>query len=164
MRSAFECTVVDLPRSMLVQHPHLLHDCNSAVLVTEFTLAAARDAIRILAWLKSNAPQAQIVVIANKVIAGATEVNRKDFETSIERKIDLVIPHDPKLASQAAKLGKPLAEVGKNGKTTAPIGELARRIVSAADSDDVAPAKGGKSLLGKVGDFKSMLPKRKTKA
>ena len=26
MRSAFECSVVDLPRAMLVQHPHLLAD------------------------------------------------------------------------------------------------------------------------------------------
>ena len=26
MRAAFECTVVDLPRGMLVQHPHLITD------------------------------------------------------------------------------------------------------------------------------------------
>src|ERR1700741_2664776 len=39
MRSAFECTVIDLPRSMLVQHPHLLHEANATVVVTELTLA-----------------------------------------------------------------------------------------------------------------------------
>ncbi|PNB52846.1 pilus assembly protein CpaE, partial [Pseudomonas sp. FW305-130] len=47
MRSAFECTVVDLPRNMLVQHPHLITDIQVAVIVTELTLAAARDTIRI---------------------------------------------------------------------------------------------------------------------
>ena len=30
-------------------------------------LAAARDAIRILSWFKSNAPQTQVIVLANKV-------------------------------------------------------------------------------------------------
>src|SRR3546814_15914956 len=43
MRTAFECTVVDLPRAMLVQHPRLSSEIQIAVLVTELTLAAARD-------------------------------------------------------------------------------------------------------------------------
>ena len=164
MRSAFECTVVDLPRAMLIQHPPLLHDCNSAVLVTEFTLAAARDAIRILSWLKSNAPQAQIVVVANKVLSGTAEVNRKDFETSIERKVDLLIPHDPKLAAQAAKLGKPLAEVGKSAKVGAALSELARTVIRISDPDGIG-GKGdgakGDSLLDKLATLKSLLPSKK---
>ena len=70
IRTAFECTVVDLPRSMLVNHPHLITDVQVAVLVTELTLASARDAIRILSWFKSNAPQTKVVVVANCVPSG----------------------------------------------------------------------------------------------
>src|SRR3954466_12893494 len=33
IRNAFESTVMDLPRSMLVQHPHLVHDVHVAVVV-----------------------------------------------------------------------------------------------------------------------------------
>jgi pilus assembly protein CpaE len=165
LRGAFEATVIDLPRHMLIQHPHLLHDVQSVVVVVELTLASARDAIRILSWLKANAPGAQLVLVANRAHPGAVaEISRKEFEDSVERKLDMVVPFDAKLFSQAAKLGKPLAEVGKNGKTTAPIGELARRLVSATEGDEAGPTKGGKSLLGKVGDFRSMLPKRKAKA
>jgi pilus assembly protein CpaE len=122
MRGAFECTVVDLPRNMLVNHPHLITDVQVAVLVTELTLAAARDAIRILSWFKSNAPQTQVIVVANKVQPQAVlEISRKDFEGSIERKIDFVlIPFEQKVAAQAAKLGKPLAEAGKSAKSLAP--------------------------------------------
>ncbi|TAK16012.1 MAG: pilus assembly protein CpaE, partial [Rhizorhabdus sp.] len=40
MKGAFECTVVDVPRMMMVQHPHLFHDVRSVVLVVELTLAA----------------------------------------------------------------------------------------------------------------------------
>jgi pilus assembly protein CpaE len=170
MRAAFECTVVDLPRAMLVQHPHLISDVQMAVVVTELTLAAARDAIRILSWFKSNAPQTQVLVLANRVPTGPLEISRKDFEGSIERKIDLVMPYDQKLAAQAAKLGKPMAEAGKTSKTVLPLAELATRTLSCVDSDApdaAAPGKGGKaaakgtSLIGKFGDLKAFMPKRK---
>ncbi|MGH6617642.1 AAA family ATPase [Sphingomonas sp.] len=167
MRSAFECTVVDLPRGMLVLHPHLITDVQIAVVVTELTLAAARDSIRILSWLKSNAPQTQVFVVANRVHANAQlEINRKDFEGSIERRIDFMIPFDQKIAAQSAKLGKPLAEAGKGSKTVAPIVELATKLLGAGDAaaDGVSlkkPPVKGTSLMGKFGDFKSMMPKRK---
>lgn len=159
IRSAFECTVVDLPRSMLVNYPHLISDVQVAVLVTELTLAAARDAIRIISWFKSNAPHTQLIVVANRVPTGALEISRKDFEGSIERKIDYVIPLDTKTAVQAAKLGKPLAEAGKNVKALAPLADIATRVIAITDSGEevsrdkgkskVASGKGG-SLLGKL--------------
>ena len=165
MRAAFECTVVDLPRTMLVQHPHLLSDMNAAVLVTELTLAAARDTIRLLSWLRSNAPGVEVTVLANKVQPGAApEIARKDFEGSIERKIDVVLPFDQKLAAQAAKLGKPLAEAGKASKTVQPLVDLAARLVTADEDDGLAaPGKGkrsGPSLLAKFGDLKGLVSKK----
>ena len=162
MRSAFECTVIDLPRGMLVQHPHLLHDVQAAVVVTEFTLAATRDSIRILSWLKANAPQCRVIVVANRVPSGENEIGRKDFETSIERRVDLVIPFDQKLAAQAAKLGKPLAALGKATRVSPMLAQLADLLTATVDNPD-APrgAGGGSSILGKIGSFKSMLPVKK---
>src|SRR3546814_5764480 len=58
MRNAFECLVIDLPRTMMVHHPHLLADVQSVVAVTDLSLAGTRDTIRLLAWLRSNAPAA----------------------------------------------------------------------------------------------------------
>src|SRR6186713_3507369 len=45
MRNAFESTVLDLPRHMLIQYPHLVHDAHVAIVVSELTLAATRDTI-----------------------------------------------------------------------------------------------------------------------
>ncbi|WP_294216199.1 pilus assembly protein CpaE [uncultured Sphingomonas sp.] len=167
MRAAFEATVVDLPRSMLILYPHLIRDTQSMVVVTELTLAAARDTIRLLSWLKANAPQTQVTVVANRVhAAGQLEISRKDFEGSIERKIDFLIPFDQKLAAQAAKLGKPLAEAGKNSRTIAPIIALTRQVLNAADDMVVGDDDGGtgkpksKSLLG---GMSAMLSKRSKK-
>ena len=164
MRAAFECTVVDLPRAMLVQHPHLISDVQQAVIVTELTLAAARDTIRLLSWMKSNAPGTRVFVLANRLHPGAQlEISRKDFEGSIERKIDITVPFDQKLAAQAAKLGKPLAEAGKNTKTVAPIVDLATRLAAfddegVAESATSAKKKGG-SLIGRL-DLKGLVRKR----
>jgi len=167
MRAAFETTVVDLPRNMLVQHPHLITDIQATVIVTDLTLAAARDAIRLLSWLKSNAPNTQVLVIANRVHAsGQMEITRKDFETSIERKIDYLVPFDQKLAAQAAKLGKPFAEAGKSSKTTAPIADLAAKLCLFGDAGDAPKAKKdgrGASLMGKFTDLKGLLPKKAVK-
>ena len=166
MKQAFECTVVDLPRGMLIQHPHLLYEIQATVVVTELTLAATRDAIRLLSWLKQNAPQSNIIVVANRVpTTGLTEITRKDFESSIERSVDLVIPYDPKLAIQAAKLGKPLTEVAKSAKLGLAINDLADRLLTLADGSVDAEAKPDrKSLLGKITDIKSMMPRKKAKA
>jgi pilus assembly protein CpaE len=56
----------------------------------QLTLAATRDTIRVLAWLKSNAPQTKVIMVANQVPSGGgLEISRKDFEDSIERKVDI---------------------------------------------------------------------------
>ncbi len=168
LRGAFECTVVDLPRTMLVNYPHLITDVQVAVLVTELTLAAARDAIRILSWFKSNAPHTQMVVVANKVQPSAQlEISRKDFEGSIERRIDYLIPFEPKSAVQSAKLGKPLAEAGKGVKALAPLAEIAEKLVALTDAGEegrkekskVTLTKGS-SLLGRLSSFSRKLPKK----
>jgi pilus assembly protein CpaE len=165
--AAFEATVVDLPRGMLVQHPQLISDIQAAIVVTELTLAAARDTIRILSWLKSNAPQTHVTVVANRVHAsGQLEISRKDFEGSIERKIDFLIPFDQKLAAQAAKLGKPLAEAGKNSKTIAPVLDLTRHVLNIGE-ELVASKEGVKSAGAKgkslMGGISALLPKRTKK-
>jgi pilus assembly protein CpaE len=166
LRTAFECTVIDLPRGMLVQHPHLMSDVQATIVTTELTLASARDVIRILSWLKSNAPQSSIMVIANKVAgAGPGEISRKDFEASIERKIDYVVPLDVKVATQAAKLGKTLAEAGKGTKAATALIEIANRLVTTVEEAAAAAATEGKpsrkgSLLGKLSGITSMLPKK----
>ena len=163
MRSAFESTVMDLPRAMLIQYPHLVHDANVVIVVVELTLAATRDAIRILSWLKANAPTAKVVVVANRVpTAGGLEITRKDFESSIERAIDYLIPADSKLLAQAAKLGKPLAEVAGNVKVSQPLVQLAAAVLAHVDDGGEAGAALAGSSKSLIGNLKSMLkPKAK---
>ena len=164
-RHAFEMTVIDLPRNMLISFPHLLTDVNVVVLATEMTLASARDAIRILSWLKTNAPHAQPLVIANKVQAGAGEISRADFEASIERGIDFIVPFDQKAAINAAKLGQTFVDANRSSKPASVIREIASMILGVGDevAEEAFNQSGGKSLLGKF-DIKSLLAKKEKRA
>ncbi|WP_394657607.1 pilus assembly protein CpaE [uncultured Novosphingobium sp.] len=157
-RQAFEMTVIDMPRSMLVNFPQLLAEVNVVVLVTEMSLASARDCIRLLSWVKSNAPHAQVIVAANKVQTQFAEITKADFEASIERKLSLLVPYDIKGSSNAAKLGQTFAHSNRASKAGAAIRELAHLVIGSADAAEAGTAT-KKTLLGKF-DFKAMLPKR----
>jgi pilus assembly protein CpaE len=159
-RQAFEMTMIDLPRNMLINFPHLLGDVNVVLVVVEMTLASARDAIRILSWLKTNASHVQPIIVANKVQAGIQEISKQDFEASIERKIGFAIPYDLKAAANAAKLGQTFADANRSSKASAVIRDIAKTVMGASDGEVIDDAvKGKKSLLGKL-DLKSMLSKK----
>ena len=162
LRNAFESTVLDLPRSMLVQHAHLVQDVHVVIVAVEFTLAATRDAIRVLSWLKANAPQARVLVVANRVPSGAQEISRKDFEQSIERSVDIVIPFEPKAAAQSAKLGQPFAKVATSSKINGPLTHLVNLCVSTVESQEGGGDKmpeTPKSLLDKL-NLKGLVAKK----
>ena len=159
-RQAFETTVVDLPRNMLINFPHLLQEVNVMALVTEMTLASARDTIRILSWLKANAPGVSPMVIANKVQPGVAEISKADFEASIERKIDFVVPYDQKAAVNAAKLGQTFVDANPSSKAGSAMRDIAKAILGAGESDgEEGEVAAGGSLLGKL-DLKSLLGKK----
>lgn len=155
-RQAFEITVVDMPRNMLINFPQLMADVNVVVLVTEMTLASARDSIRLLSWLKANASHARVIVVANKVQSSFGEISKTDFEASIETKIEVSIPYDIKAASTAAKLGQTFVSANRATKAAAAMRELSQIVVDQDDAADGAPAR--KSLLGKL-DLKAIMPK-----
>jgi pilus assembly protein CpaE len=156
LRGAFEMTIVDIPRQVLIPFPHLVSEAGTILLVSDVTLAAARDTIRLLSWFKQNVPGARVVLVANKFQNAIGELSRKEFESSIERQIDVVIPFDPKLVSQSAKLGKSYAEICKGTKSAQVWNNLMRLILDGADVEAeeaqvVSKSKSGGSLLGKLG-------------
>ena len=158
-RQAFEMTVIDLPRNMLINFPQVLSDVNVVLITTDMTLAAARDTIRILSWLKTHAAHAHPLVVANKVQSGLAEISKADFEASIERQIDFTIPYDSKAAANAAKLGQTFVEANKASRASAVIKQLGERVMGASE-DDLTQIEGPKkSLLGNF-DLKSLLVKK----
>ena len=169
LRGAFEMTIVDIPRHVLIPFPHLVQEAGTILLVSDVTLASARDTIRLLSWFKQHVPGARVILAANKYQNAVGELSRKEFESSIERPIDITIPFDPKLVSQAAKLGKSYAEICKGTKGAQAWTNLMRLIIDGADeSGEEAAATGkakasGGSLLGKLGGLGTLVAKKGAK-
>ncbi len=160
-RQSFEMTMIDMPRNMLINFPHLLADVNVVILATELTLAGARDAIRLLSWLKINASHARAIVVANKVQPGANEISKSDFEASIERKIDFMMPYDIKAASNAAKLGQTFIAANSSSKASAMMRDIGLMVINSVDESGVTAADTGTdkrkaSLLSKF-DLKKII-------
>ena len=79
------------------------------------------------------------------------------------------MPFDQKLAAQAAKLGKPLAEAGKASKTMGAIGDLVKHLCfitqDEADGGKVRKrGKSGASLMSKFADLKGLMPRKPAKS
>jgi Flp pilus assembly protein, ATPase CpaE len=167
LRNAFEMTIVDIPRQVLIPFPHLVAEAGTILLVSDVTLAAARDTIRLLSWFKQNVPSARVILVANKFQSTIGELSRKEFESSIERDVDVTIPFDPKLVSQSAKLGKSYAEICKGTKASQVWTQLMRLVLDGAEeAEEVsvsARGQSGASLLGKLGSLGNLVTKKTAK-
>lgn len=138
LKQNFQTVVMDVPRMTATQHPLVLTESNEIFLVTDLTLAATRDTIRLLALARNVAPTARIKIIANKVASGAqNEVSVSDFEASIETKVDWQIPLDSKSVVMAAKTGKALPQAEGASKMVS----VLRSIAQSLHGDEAAVAK-----------------------
>ncbi len=143
---------VDLPRTGSVGRTRLLQMTSQIVVVTDVTLAGLRDCIRLIAMLERAAPQAKLVVAANR--AGRTEncLSKPEFEKALGRKVDIVLPEDSKALAASVNRGKPLPVVAKSSKFVGSLRQLVRRLDGAEQPKPVQ-----KTLL----PFLGMLKKKK---
>jgi pilus assembly protein CpaE len=161
LHQSFDAVVVDIPRHLAVQNPGLFAESSHVYLVTDLTLAATRDTIRMLAFLKNNAPNAEVIVVANKFTGNSDiEVTRKDFEVSIERSVQVIIPMDVKSAIAAAKQGRPFVEAAKNSKASSALKELSQRIVVSSTTPE-SDTNAKTSIKSKLQSLTAKISKKK---
>ncbi|WP_417319782.1 P-loop NTPase [Emcibacter sp.] len=140
LKHNFKYVVLDLPKNMVADYPLVLSEASEIILVSDLSLAATRDTIRFLAFCKSVAPEAKVRILLNKVAGmGQVEVERKDFEASIERAVDWEIPMDTKLMIQVSKSGKPLPQAAKHSKPVKVLNMICDNILGNATEESSAP-------------------------
>lgn len=115
----FDHIVLDIPRAFALQHPELLATATTTVLVTDLSLSAMRDALRIRSMVREVAPHTNLMVVVNHTRpVGKGDMPLVEFEKSIDDTIACDIPYDAKAAAQATGEGKPIAAVVKASKAT----------------------------------------------
>ncbi len=133
----FKNVVVDVPRQMLGNHSDLIAAAKDVVLVTDYSLTAARDCIRLMAHIKQIAPNASVHVVASKTNANQQEVDQKDFENSIEHTTDVCVPFDSKTLMGAAQQSKLVVDGAGTSKLATAYREVLSTI-TAVDEDAAA--------------------------
>lgn len=130
LRAGFDCVVVDLPRAMLAAHAHLVAAADAVMVVTDYTLLAARDCTRVLKRVRDAQPKGKVMLIAGRVGApGHGEIARADLEKMLDAKIDAEIPHDAKSAGVSAETGKLLVVVASSGKAAGAVRAMAALVL-----------------------------------
>jgi pilus assembly protein CpaE len=125
LRSRYNFIVADVPFAPVPLYRDLLDQVHQRVLVMEPTLAAVRDALRLLALPNGPRQTQRAVLVLNRVgIPGG--LNLKQVEEALRMKVDVAIPDLAKQLGQAATLGEP-AIVSSSGFRTGML-ELARQV------------------------------------
>lgn len=133
----FKNVVVDIPRQVLGQHADILKSVKDIVLVTDYSLPAARDCIRLLSHIRQTAPSANVHIVAVKGATTIQEVSDKDFENSIEHNISVVVPFDTKIAMQASQQGKLIVNNAAKSKIATAMQAVASLVAPDADNTNV---------------------------
>lgn len=140
----FDMLLVDLPQRFLSSYRSVLERSSKIVVVADLSLASIRDTIRLLGFIRDVAPEAQILVVANKHAAQA-EVTKQNFEEAVECKLDAVIPLDQRSAIAAAKSAKTILQVAGSGKAGSAIKAMTETFgIKKADTGNKS------SFLGKI--------------
>jgi Flp pilus assembly CpaE family ATPase len=118
------------------------------MLVTDLSLSAMRDALRIKTLVREVAPQTRLKIMLNQYRpVGKSDMPAAEFERSIDEKISCHLPFDPKSVAQAASAGKPIAAVAKKSNGAEALRKFSQGLVA------VKAGKKRSSILARL--FKS---------
>ena len=145
------CIVVDLPRALYSVREEVLNEATHVILVTELSLPALRDSIRLLGIIEEAAPKTPITVVANRCKGGQQAMGQGEFQKALGRKVDLTITDESKLFNDAANTGKPVVNQSGRSKAAKSLRSIAGIIAS--DAADAEPKAGKKSWF-KLGGSK----------
>ncbi len=147
-----ECLVIDLPRRSYALRHQVLKTATHVLLVTELSLSGLRDTIRLLGNVEEAGSKAKIMVIANRGGGDQQAMRLPDFQKALGRKVDLLVPDEPKAFNEAANSGKPLVHAAPRSKASRVLQKLAGDVMGkrakASKKAKAAPKKSLFSLPG----------------
>jgi pilus assembly protein CpaE len=125
----YDCIVVDLPRTFDSMARQVISLADATVVVTDLSLSALRDSVRIVDLAKSLESRAKPLLVANQVGADHRgEIGRAEFERGIGGGVDHAVPFDVKAVVASAHSGKAIPDAAGNSKAAAELRKLASRL------------------------------------
>ena len=129
LRADCDYIIVDLPRHLEEIVRRTITVGTTIGVVTDLSLAAARDTLRLVEFNRVLSPTAKHMVIANQVGAPHRgEVGRAEFERVVGLKLDCAIPFESQAALTTSSMGTALPAALRNSKAAAELAALAEQI------------------------------------
>ena len=140
LRQRYNYVILDVPLAPSPWHGELLEITRQRVLVMEPTLQAVRDTLRAMAVPMGPQQIRQSLIVLNNVGAPG-KMTRQQIEDALQHKVDVAIPHLPRVVNPAATMGTPAA-VSHSGFKLA-MRDLARGVAA------ISPSEGSYGTLGR---------------
>ena len=121
------------------EEPHV--PAHAVLLVADLSLVGMRDTTRLLTAAKDSVDQAKLkLVISSTGGDRGAKIDRKEFETALNRKADYVLPEDSKSVSTANRAGRTVVDVAATSKLSLALRDLCTDIIGKATAPP-APKK-----------------------
>jgi pilus assembly protein CpaE len=125
----YDCIVVDLPRTFDSMARQVISLADATVVVTDLSLSALRDSVRIIDLAKALESRVKPLLVANQVGADHRgEIGRPEFERGVGGALDLAVPFDVRAVTAAAHNGKAIPDAAGNSKAASELRKLAARL------------------------------------
>ncbi len=130
LRAQYERVVVDVPRGSPSWQSPILAKADEVMLITDMSLAGARDTMRLLAFARRCSASARI-----RIVGGGTRQPQNDmldineFRRAVGAPVESNIPFDARAAMDAGRLGRPLPKAAARS----PAGKAYRNLLTALE-------------------------------
>ncbi len=125
----YDCLVVDLPRTLDAMTRQVIALADSTVVVTDLSLSALRDTVRLSDLAKALESRSKPLLVANQVGAEHRgEIVRAEFERGVGGALDYAVPFDVKAMMATAQSGKALPDAAGGSKAATELRKLAARL------------------------------------
>ncbi|HXP32187.1 MAG TPA: AAA family ATPase [Stellaceae bacterium] len=126
LRTDCDFIIIDMPRHFDDVARRVVTLASTICIITDLSLAAARDTIRLIELAKGMSPGARRLIIGNHVGANHRgEVSKADFERAVATPLDHVIPFDATVALATSSTGAALPAAMRTSKAAAAIRAIA---------------------------------------
>lgn len=129
LRNDCDFIILDLPRHLDDIVRRTITIATTVGVVTDLSLAAARDTLRLVEFNRVLSPTAKHIVLGNQVGAPHRgEVGRTEFERVVGLSLDFAIPFEPQTALTTSSTGTALPAALRNSKAAAELAAMAEHI------------------------------------
>ncbi len=143
LRNQYERVVVDLPRGPRAWQAAVLTRADEVLLVTDLSLAGARDTMRLLAFCRHCSSSSRIRIVVGGARQPQNEMlDLNEFRRAVGAPVELNIPFDAAAAMAAGRRGQPVPKAGPRS----PAGKAYRTLLTTLEGAGESQGKGRRLL------------------